>query len=170
MLRAQACPQRADRRRDRRHLENLWIGCSSQLEPTANPDAHGSMRSTSQSDLFAALTPAPVPFTPTREQSTKPWYDPAIGWQMDVPSGGHHAHTIRQLAHAILDDARAATALHWNPRQIRKHTATFPYLAEWLKGGEGDQLMLEFKAEMDRLHAPVDQVAPNWRRIWKLAA
>ena len=32
------------------------------------------------------------------------------------------------------------------------------------------RLVLDFKAEMDRLEAPVDQVAPNWRRMWGLAA
>lgn len=43
-------------------------------------------------------------------------------------------------------------------------------MAEWLKDGEGDRLMAEFKAEMDRLSAPAEQVAPNWRQIWGIAA
>jgi len=82
----------------------------------------------------------------------------------------HTPETIRTLMHEILAEARSAEVIPWTPRTLRSNTAMFPYMAEWLKGGEGDQLMLEFKAEMDRLHAPVDQVAPNWRRIWGIAA
>jgi len=82
----------------------------------------------------------------------------------------HTPDTIRVLMHGILAEARAATVIPWKPRQLRSHTAMFPYMAEWLKNGEGDQLMLEFKAEMDRLNAPVEQVAPNWQRIWGLTA
>ena len=82
----------------------------------------------------------------------------------------HSPESIRALMHEILTEARSATVLPWTPRKLRSHTAMFPYMAEWLKGGEGDRLMLEFKAEMDRLDAPVDQVAPNWRRIWGLTA
>jgi len=82
----------------------------------------------------------------------------------------HTPETIRALMLEILAEARSAAVIPWTPRKLRSHTAMFPYMAEWLKGGEGDQLMHEFKAEMDRLDAPVDQVAPNWRRIWGLAA
>ena len=82
----------------------------------------------------------------------------------------HTPDTIRVLMHEILAEARAATAMPWDSRQLRSHTAMFPYMAEWLKGGEGDGLLHEFKAEMDRLGAPVDQVAPNWRTMWGLAA
>jgi hypothetical protein len=87
-----------------------------------------------------------------------------------VPPNGHSADTIRSMALDILAEARNLETLDWTPRKLRSHTAMFPYMAEWLKNGEGDQLMLEFKAEMDRLNAPVDQVAPNWQRIWGLAA
>ena len=71
--------------------------------------------------------------------------------------------------HTILAEARAAQTIPWTLRDLRSHTAMFPYMAEWLKGGEGDRLMQEFKAEMDRLRAPADQVAPNWRKIWRIA-
>ncbi|HEX8555916.1 MAG TPA: hypothetical protein VF695_14515 [Sphingomonas sp.] len=80
----------------------------------------------------------------------------------------HTPETIRALMHAILAEARAAETLPWTPRKLRSHTAMFPYMAEWLKNGEGDGLLAEFKVEVDRLGAPVDQVAPNWRRIWGL--
>jgi hypothetical protein len=78
--------------------------------------------------------------------------------------------TIRAKMLAALAEVRAAETMPWNPRTLRARTAMFPYWAEWLKGGEGDQLLLDFKEEMDRLGAPVDQVAPNWREMWGLAA
>lgn len=86
------------------------------------------------------------------------------------PPVRHTPETIRVLMHELLAEARAADAMPWDARTLRGHTAMFPYMAEWLKNGEGDGLLREFKAEMDRLDAPVDQVAPNWRRIWGLAA
>lgn len=86
-----------------------------------------------------------------------------------TPPVRHTPETIRAEMHAILAEARAADAMPWTPRTLRAHTAMFPYMAEWLKNGEGERLMLAFKAELDRLGAPVDQVAPNWRRIWNLA-
>ena len=88
----------------------------------------------------------------------------------EVPPGGHTADTIRPIALGILAEAQALNVLDWSPRKLRSHTAMFPYMAEWLSGGEGDRLLQAFKAEMDRLGAPADQVAPNWRRIWGIAA
>jgi hypothetical protein len=82
----------------------------------------------------------------------------------------HTPETIRARMLEILGEARAATTMPWTPRVIRSHTAMFPYMAEWLEEREGKQLLLDFKAEMDRLQAPVDQVARNWRDMWGLAA
>ncbi len=82
----------------------------------------------------------------------------------------HTPDTIRVIAHELLAEARAAKTMPWNARDLRYNTGMFPYMAEWLKNGEGDALMAEFKAEMDRLNAPADQVAPNWREIWSIAA
>jgi hypothetical protein len=87
-----------------------------------------------------------------------------------TPPVQHTPETIRSLMLEILGEARAAAAMPWTPRVIRSHTAMFPYMAEWLEEREGRQLLLDFKAEMDRLEAPVEQVAPNWRRMWGLAA
>ncbi len=80
----------------------------------------------------------------------------------------HTPDTIRVLALEALAEARAAETMPWDARVLRARTAMFPYWSEWLKGGEGDRLLAEFKAEMDRLQAPLDEVAPNWRRIWRL--
>lgn len=96
--------------------------------------------------------------------------DEIIGGLMPVPPGGHTPESVRAQVAAVLEEARAANVMPWPPRLVRRYTALFPYWAEWLKGGEGDQLLLDFKAEMDRLEAPADQVAPNWRKMWGLAA
>jgi hypothetical protein len=87
-----------------------------------------------------------------------------------TPPIQHTPETIRALMLEILGEARAAKAMPWTPRIIRSHTAMFPYMAEWLDEREGRQLLLDFKAEMDRLEAPADQVARNWREMWGLAA
>lgn len=78
------------------------------------------------------------------------------------------ADDIREEMLELLAEARAAKTMPWDASDLRSHTAMFPYMAEWLKGGEGDRLLAEFKAEMDRLEAPVEQVAPNWRVLWGL--
>ncbi len=82
----------------------------------------------------------------------------------------HTPETIRAKMLTLLEEARSATVLPWTPRDLRLHTGLYPYMAEWLKGGEGEALMAEFKTELDRLAAPDDQVAPNWQKIWNLAA
>lgn len=82
----------------------------------------------------------------------------------------HTPETVRALMLELLEEARAATVIPWTPRDLRYNTGLYPYMAEWLKDGEGDRLMAEFKAEMDRLEAPPEQVAPNWREIWGIAA
>lgn len=82
----------------------------------------------------------------------------------------HTPESIRDRMLAILDEARTARTMPWSPRLLRSHTAMFPYMAEWLEEQEGKQLLLDFKAEMDRLMAPAEQVAPNWREMWGLAA
>lgn len=87
-----------------------------------------------------------------------------------TPPIEHTPETIRARMLEILGEARAAKAMPWTPRLLRSHTAMFPYMAEWLEEQEGRQLLLDFKAEMDRLNAPADQVAPNWRTMWGLAA
>lgn len=90
---------------------------------------------------------------------------PAVSLPADPPVQ-HTAETIRVLMHEILAEARSADVMPWTPRKLRSNTAMFPYMAEWLKNGEGDCLMQQLKTEMDRLQAPADQVASNWRRIW----
>ncbi len=61
------------------------------------------------------------------------------------------ADDIRQEMLALIATARAAETMPWTPREVRSHTAMFPYLAEWLPKEEGEQLLLEFKTEIERL-------------------
>ena len=83
-----------------------------------------------QSDMFAP-TDAPVSRGPVK----------------------HTPDTIRAEMHRLLAEARAAATVPWPARELQSHRAMFPYMAEWLKGGEGDQLLLEFRAELTRLGA-----------------
>jgi hypothetical protein len=39
----------------------------------------------------------------------------------------------------------------WTPRELRTHTVLFPEMARWLERGEGEQLLMEFMAEVERL-------------------
>ena len=65
----------------------------------------------------------------------------------------HTPDSIRAEMLRLLAEARAAQTVPWTPRMLQSHRAMFPYMAEWLKGGEGDQLLLEFRTELERLGA-----------------
>ena len=65
----------------------------------------------------------------------------------------HTPDTIRAEMLRLIAEARAASTIPWTPRMLQSHRAMFPYMAEWLKGGEGEQLLLEFQAELTRLGA-----------------
>lgn len=97
---------------------------------------------------------------------------PVIVGGVDItsPPGGHTRDSIRATLSAIIAHLRAASVLPWDARDLRYMTGTAPYMAEWLKNGEGDALLAEMKAELDRLGAPAEQLAPNWREIWGIAA
>lgn len=82
----------------------------------------------------------------------------------------HTPETIRARMIAILAEARSANVLPWSPRELRGHTALFPYMAEWLDEQEGRRLLLDLKIELERLAAPVEQTGPNWQKLWGLAA
>ena len=65
----------------------------------------------------------------------------------------HTPETIRARMLGIIATARAAQTMPFTPRDLRSHLAMFPYMAEWLPGGEGDRLLAEFMAEIARLKA-----------------
>jgi hypothetical protein len=61
------------------------------------------------------------------------------------------ADDIKQEMLALLAKARAATSMPWTPRELRTHTVLFPEMARWLSPEEGEQLLLEFETEIERL-------------------
>ncbi len=92
------------------------------------------------------------------------------GFPLERVNGDETPETIRTKFTGLLAFVRTKHAMPWDARDLRFFTGMAPYWAEWLKEGEGEALLAEFKAEMDRLDAPAEQVAPNWRRIWDIAA
>jgi hypothetical protein len=61
------------------------------------------------------------------------------------------ADDIRQEMLGLLAKARAAQSMPWSPRELRTHTVLFPEMARWLPEAEGEQLLLEFMTEIERL-------------------
>ncbi len=81
--------------------------------------------------------------------------DPAQAEMFDEPAAPPPtrltADDIRAEMLALIATARAAETMPWTPREVRSHTALFPYMAEWLPKEEGGQLLLAFEIEMARL-------------------
>jgi hypothetical protein len=61
------------------------------------------------------------------------------------------ADDIREEMLALLAKARAAEAMPWTPRELRTHTVLYPEMARWLEPEEGEQLLMEFMTEIERL-------------------
>ena len=82
-------------------------------------------------------------------------HDPAQSEMFDEPAAEPPkkltADDIRAEMLALIATARAAETMPWTPREVRSHTALFPYMAEWLPKDEGEQLLLEFESELKRL-------------------
>ena len=79
-----------------------------------------------QSDLFGA--PPPQSYTPTLE-------------------------TVRAEVHKVLDQARSATVMPWNPKDVSYWRLVFPQMTNWLPADEAKKLRFEFEAELERLLA-----------------
>ena len=71
----------------------------------------------------------------------------------DAPEGGHTADSIRAQVTKIMAIVRAAQAMPFAPDELRNHTVWMPYYCEWLKNGEGDALLAEFREHVARLSA-----------------
>jgi hypothetical protein len=69
----------------------------------------------------------------------------------EPPKPVHTKESIRELLTGLIAELRAADSLPWDARTLRAHRAMAPYMAEWLKDGEGDRLLAEFRAELERL-------------------
>lgn len=64
----------------------------------------------------------------------------------------HTPDTIRMKFLRRLGELKASTdGVPWTPRMLHSHRAMAKYWAEWLKHGEGDRLLAEFRAELVRL-------------------
>ena len=61
------------------------------------------------------------------------------------------ADDIRQEMLALLAKARASETMPWTQRELRTHTVLFPEMARWLPDEEGEQLLMEFMTEIERL-------------------
>lgn len=51
---------------------------------------------------------------------------------------------IRARLYAVLDTARTAERMPWEPRKARMWQTVFPQMANWLPTDEADKLRLEF--------------------------
>lgn len=60
---------------------------------------------------------------------------------------------IRRRLHALLETAKAASAMPWPERDARMWQAVFPQMADWLPDDEANQLRFEFMQEIERLKA-----------------
>jgi hypothetical protein len=60
---------------------------------------------------------------------------------------------VRARLHLILNEARAAETLPWEPAQVSLYRIIFPQMTNWLPGDEGEQLRFEFETELARLEA-----------------
>ncbi len=58
---------------------------------------------------------------------------------------------VRRRLQALLDTARAATAMPWPERDARMWQTVFPQMAGWLPDEEANQLCFEFVQEIERL-------------------
>lgn len=109
------------------------------MDDPRQPDMFG--QSPAQSEMFDAPAAA----------ERKPIHSERYGIIEPPPPGGHTPETIRAKMLKLIAEARAAGAAPWPLRQTRSHMVMFPYMAEWLPKEEGEQLLLEFRAEMSRL-------------------
>jgi hypothetical protein len=104
-----------------------------------------------QPDMFGHTAAQSEMFDAAVSTERKPIHSAKYGIIEPPPPGGHTAETIRAQMHKLIGQARAAKASPWPLRQTRTHMVMFPYMAEWLPKDEGEQLLMEFMAEMQRL-------------------
>ena len=71
----------------------------------------------------------------------------------DVPVYRPDPDKVRSRLHRILDEARAAQAMPWEPTTVSLYRTIFPRMAQWLPDDEGEQLRFQFEAELERLIA-----------------
>lgn len=108
------------------------------------------MRDSNQPDMFG-YTPAQNEMFEAMPIVGRPIVSEKYGVIEPPPAGGHTPDTIRAKMLKLIAEAKASKVIPWPVRQIRSHMVMFPYMAEWLPDEEGEQLLLEFMHEMERL-------------------
>lgn len=58
---------------------------------------------------------------------------------------------VRAQMVEIIATLREADDLPYEPAVWRKHVAMFPIMAQWLESEDGNQLIFQFEAEIERL-------------------
>ncbi len=61
------------------------------------------------------------------------------------------AEDVRNQMLALIGRLREADAVPFEPAEMDKHIAMFPIMAQWLAPDEGEQLVFQFEAEVERL-------------------
>ena len=60
---------------------------------------------------------------------------------------------VRTELRALLERAKAASAMPWSHEDLRYHQTVFPQMSRWLPETEAAQLCFEFSKEIERLLA-----------------
>ncbi len=84
-----------------------------------------------QSDLFG--------FTAQRERPAPPRKEPLT------------AADVRERMVGLIETLRGSNVIPFAPDEFNKHRAMFPIMAQWLEPEDGEQLVFQFKVEVDRL-------------------
>jgi hypothetical protein len=58
---------------------------------------------------------------------------------------------VRGQMIALIAQLRCSDVIPFEAAVMRKHIAMFPIMAQWLEPEEGEQLVFEFEAEVERL-------------------
>lgn len=61
------------------------------------------------------------------------------------------AADVREQMLALIATLREADEIPFEDAVMRKHVAMFPIMAQWLEPEDGEQLVFQFEAEVERL-------------------
>ena len=69
----------------------------------------------------------------------------------DPPGNKHTADTIREQVMKIMTIVREAETMPFAADELHNHNVWMPYYCEWLKNGEGDALLTEYREHIERI-------------------
>jgi hypothetical protein len=58
---------------------------------------------------------------------------------------------VREQMVTLIERVRAADRMPFEAAELEKHRAMFPIMAQWLDPTDGEQLVLQFEMEVERL-------------------